>query len=153
MKYRLKDRELQEKLDAISGGDFSEKLNTEAQKMFSPVLARETFRVYFGDFDALVNRFSVLFELDEVEEIPGYDPHKWNIWPDVEPPEGVLMRAEIFFDRDDSVLRVMPARYCKKTSAEWDGSAWISFGEVLDEDEIEKIRFRPWDDPDEEAVG
>ena len=139
VKYRLKDRKLQEKLDAISGGDFSEKLNTEAQKRFSPVLAREVFTVYFGDFDALANRFSVLFELNEVEEVPEYDPRRWNEWPDVEPPEGVDMRVEVL-SKDGKVIF--------KGASVFITDAWNIGGHRYDDG---RVRFRPWDDPDEEG--
>ena len=141
MKYRLKDRELQRKLDALSGGDFSEKLNTEARKRFSPVLAREVFSVYFGDFDALANRFSAIFELDEIEEAPEYDPNRWNEWPDVEPPEYVLMQVE-FKEKGKETLY----RSCWK----WSGFEWI-WGDgrptsSVRTDRLREIRFCPWGD-------
>ena len=138
-KYRLKDRALQKQLDAISGGDFSEKLNTEALKRFSPVLAREVFTVYFGDFDALANRFSVIFELDEIEEVPEYDPHKWNPYPEVTPPECVPMRVE--YRRPDETI----GRCCSFfREGVWEDS------EDQDLEIINVQRFRPWEAPDEE---
>lgn len=143
MKYRLKDRALQKQLDAISNGDFSEKLNTEAQKMFSPVLAREVFRVYFGYFDALANRFSVLFELDEIEEAPEYDPTRWNLWPNVEPPEDVGMQIEIV-QLDPSGKPLKLPRFCGYST--FRNNYWYNIGHV-DNDEI--VRFRPWDRPEE----
>lgn len=150
MKYRLKDQELQRKLDAISGGDFSEKLNTEALKRFSPVLARDVFTVYFGDFDALANRFSVLFELNEVEEVPEYDPRRWNEWPDVEPPRHKLLRTEVLtkrIDWDTPEPRGGQSRF--KGSGIFDGNEWY-FYDATTRKEGETVRFRPWVDPDEE---
>lgn len=148
-RYRLKDRALQKQLDSISNGAFSEKLNTEAQKMFSPVLAREVFRVYFGDFDALANRFSVLFELDEIEETPEYDPTRWNVYPDVEPPSDVLLRIECYYEDDEPDENGQPnIRYrgCLKYSKDY------GFGLMLNQSEKpQRIRFRPWIGPEEEG--
>ena len=98
MKYRLKNKELQKQLDEISNGDFSQKLETEARRRFVGLLNREIVSVYYGDFDALANRFSAIFEIDEVEEIPEYNPGKWNEWPDVTPPVEVPMRCEIWIE-------------------------------------------------------
>lgn len=92
MKFRLKDKELQKKLDELSNGDFSKKLETEAQRKFVGVLNREIVSVYYGDFDALANRFSAIFEVDEVEWIQEYNPRAWNEWPNVEPPKNTPMR-------------------------------------------------------------
>lgn len=95
MKYRLKDRELQEKLDAISGGDFSKKLQ-------DPAKSEEGFAVAYGDFPEINGlRHLSIFLADEIEEVPEYDPNAWNEWPDVTPPEKVLLRAEILTERYD----------------------------------------------------
>ena len=138
MRYRLKNRALKEKLDAISGNDFSKMLNTEAQRTFVGVLGREIVRVYFGDFDALTNRFSVIFELDELEEVPEYDPHKWNPYPEVTPPKEQDMRVEV-------------GEGCGYM-AWWDGFNWRTGNHHYEKANfLENVkRFRPWEDPDEE---
>ena len=140
MRYRLKNRALKEKLDAISGNDFSKMLNTEAQRTFVGVLGREIVRVYFGDFDALTNRFSVIFELDELEEVPEYDPHKWNPYPEVTPPKEQDMRVEV-------------GEGCGYM-AWWDGFNWRTGNHHYEKANfLENVkRFRPWDGPDEEVA-
>lgn len=87
-KFRLKDRELQQKLDEISGG--------------------------------------------EVEDVSEYDPKRWNLFPDVTPPVGVLMRIE---EDDDT--------HCCGC---FDGERWRIDGR----DELGCVRrFRPWVGPEE----
>ena len=101
MTWRLKNKELQKKLDELSDGDFSEALaEGRFQSVSSPVDPNIKWRVYFGDVpDFLSNRFSVCFTNDEVEEVPEYKADGWNHWPETEPEECVLM--EIREDGDD----------------------------------------------------
>ena len=150
MTYRLKDEQLQRKLDELSNGDFSKKLENEAQRKFVGVLNREVIYLYYGDFDALANRFSALFELDEVEEIPEYNPCKWNEWPAVEPPKGAPMRLEARYRGTSDGRYYVTVRQC----AWFDGIGnWISSDGDNIEDRLLKnkeVRFRPWVDPDEE---
>lgn len=136
MKYRLKDQEFQKRLDELTNGDFTKKLESEARKKFVDILNQDVVQVYFGDFDIFANRFSVVFRLDEVEEIPEYDPNCWNPFPKVTPPEGVWMRVE--------------------TDMGFGFKARFQFGDWLDNrnyivgppDGIDGtvVRFRPWDD-------
>lgn len=137
MKYRLKDKALQAKLDALSGGDFSLKL----QEQVSPYKLTLNFvDVGFSREKGKNTRwFTAMFRSDEIEEAPQYDPSKWNEWPDVEPPQGFLMRAEIWTDEPF-------ARYrgCAVFDGGWDfyGKAHVA--------KNEHVRFRPWGAPDKE---
>lgn len=155
MRCRLKNRAMQEKLDAISGNDFSKQLSTEAQRKFVGVLGREIVQVYFGDFDAFTNRFSAVFELDEIEEVREYDPNKWNLWPDVEPPKGVPLRIEVREpDKDLHTPEPRFGKIRKKACACFDGSDWHfwpgePFGTYIDIEKGEVVRFRPWVSPEE----
>lgn len=101
MKYRLKDKELQRKLDDISGGDFSKALSSDRlESVCSPLDPLIEWRVCFGESpDFLANRFSAIFLHDEIEETPEYNAGGWNHWPETEPEECVLM--EIKLDGDD----------------------------------------------------
>lgn len=156
MKFRLRNTELQKKLDELSNGDFSKKLETEAQRKFVGVLNREVIYLYYGDFDALANRFSALFELDEVEEIPEYTPRGWNEWPDVTPPVDVSMRCEIWIEETPEG-GIFKGITFLKTCLKWDGSTWrhyrdgVSSRDEVFEGEIKRLRFRPWVDRDEEG--
>lgn len=138
MKYRLKDRELQENLDAISGGDFSKRLQ-------DPAKSEKGFAVAYGDFPEINGlRHLSLFLADEIEEAPEYDPTRWNVWPNVEPPEDVGMQIEIV-QLDPSGKPLKLPRFCGHST--FRNNYWYNIGHV-DNDEI--VRFRPWDDPDEE---
>ena len=138
MKYRLKDRELQKKLDELSDGDFSARLHKERE------LIKDSFKkeprlhvLWFGEG----SQFSAALYADMLEEVREYDPTKWNNYPEVEPPEGVWMRVEW---RDGVVKHLAVARY-----EAWGGGkqfVWVSDKRIIREVD----RFRPRDDPDGE---
>ena len=144
MRYRLKDHELQRKLDEISDGSFSSRLADVSGAI--PNLFREsiTTRIYFGD----KYQFSLQATQDMLEEVREYDPRAWNDYSKVNPPEGVLMRVEChdgskacaqlrFFEREG---------FCRPEGlwCDIDGTPWP----IADSDAV--VRFRPWDDPDGE---
>ena len=144
MRYRLKDHELQRKLDEISDGSISSRLADVSGAI--PNLFREsiTTRIYFGD----KYQFSLQTTQDMLEEVREYDPRAWNDYSKVNPPEGVLMRVEChdgskacaqlrFFEREG---------FCRPEGlwCDIDGTPWP----IADSDAV--VRFRPWDDPDGE---
>lgn len=102
MKYRLKDRELQEKLDEISDGDFSKRLEEVDPNINAPrseggiyvSFGKIQFGAGFSDGQGHFRQYqiAILFKYLILEKT--YDPHSWNEWPAVTPPEGVLMRIE-----------------------------------------------------------
>lgn len=65
MTWKLKDRELQKKLDEISDGDFSERLQEGVSKI-APVVV-----FCFGEspFPESKHRFMVSFRHDEIEKV------------------------------------------------------------------------------------
>lgn len=141
MKYRLKDKELQRKLDEISDGSFSSRLADVSGAI--PNLFREsiTTRIYFGD----KYQFSLQVTQDMLEEVREYDPHKWNEYPEVTPPEGVWMRCENVYGSEPERLERFAARYTSQyEDGEW-VDAWFSNGLRRD-----VTSFRPWDEEDEE---
>lgn len=81
--YRLRDRELQQKLDEISGGCFTESL--ESIKKPSCIV----FQARNGG-----PAMSVNLTKQDIEQFLEYNPNDWNVFPDVTPPDGVLMRVE-----------------------------------------------------------
>ena len=139
MKYRLKDRELQEKLDAISGGDFSKRLQ-------DPAKSEKGFAVAYGDFPEINGlRHLSLFLADEIEEVPEYDPNAWNEWPLVTPPEKVLLRAEILTERyDQNGPEPKGGRPRYRGCAKFDGHYW-DFRDMAHLSAGETVRFRPWE--------
>lgn len=139
-KYRLKDRELQEKLDAISGGDFSKRLQ-------DPAKSEKGFAVAYGDFPEINGlRHLSLFLADEIEEVPEYDPNAWNEWPDVEPPEKTLLRIEIITERiGKGTPEPSGGKVRCRGCATYSHGFWM-LGEKITVKPRETVRFRPWDD-------
>lgn len=131
MKYRLKDRELQQALDKQTNGAFSELL------------------VDVESLEIEVNGKTIALELEPFHE---YDPYAWNEWPDVEPPKDARMRIEV--KEPDKNLDTPEPRFGKvreRCCAKFDGQYWIrSNGLIVLLHGGETVRFRPWDDPDEE---
>ena len=130
MKYRLKDRELQAKLDEISGGDFSELLGGVEDTGFSAL--RIPLCGFIEDAGQTIPRVGVYVRRQDVEEIPEYDPHSWNELSDVRPTELGVYRVEVFANADESE----PTRL----AGYWDGKRFLI------PQEGGRTRFRPWED-------
>lgn len=79
---------------------------------------------------------------EKLEEVREYDPHKWNEYPEVTPPEGVLMRVEC---RDGR-------KACAKYRLFIEGGSWCDVnGGAWPEAYSQSVaRFRPWGDPEDE---
>lgn len=144
MKYRLKDRELQKKLDEISKGDLSDALEVCSAAVASALKRGKPTTIWFG----VQPQLSLEITSDMLEEVREYDPRAWNDYSKVNPPEGVLMCVEChdgskacaqlrFFEREG---------FCRPEGlwCDIDGTPWP----IADSDAV--VRFRPWDDPDGE---
>ena len=121
--YRLRDRKLQQKLDELS--HFSEMLKTMGRFL----VKKQATNVQLGE-----SRFTVTLFREDIEIAPEYDPNDWNAYPDVTPPEGVLMLVECI-DEDDKTF---------KTCAEYVGDGygayyWRNEYEI----DVPVKRFRP----------
>lgn len=125
MKYRLKNCELQRKLDELTNGEFSASLKGNIEPI-------DYYRRFNVDGIGVI---SVMLNSSCLEERFEYDPRSWNPFPEVTPPEGVLMRVEFIWN-DGS-----PGRCCGKL---WNG-VWVSSDDLNLEIECVK-RFRPWED-------
>lgn len=130
MRFRLKDRELQKKLDEISNGGLSRMLGR---------LPYYTIQSSEPDFLHFSKNPHLMLEVtsDMLESLREYNPHGWNSFPEVEPPEGVLMRVE-----------------CNqmKTCLVFENGKWrYPSGESFENYEFAfpVKRFRPWDEDDE----
>lgn len=125
MKYRLKNCELQRKLDDLTNGEFSASLKGNIEPT-------DYYRRFNVDGIGVI---SVMLNSSCLEERFDYDPRSWNPFPEVTPPEGVLMRVEFVWN-DGS-----PGRCCGKL---WNG-VWVNSDDLNLEIECVK-RFRPWED-------
>lgn len=130
MRFRLKDRELPKKLDEISTGGLSRMLGR---------LPYYTTQSSEPDFLHFSKNPHLMLEVtsDMLESLREYNPHGWNSFPEVEPPEGVLMRVE-----------------CNqmKTCLVFENGKWrYPSGESFENYEFAfpVKRFRPWDEDDE----
>ena len=136
MKYRLKDRELQKKLDEISKGDFSDALEVCSAAVASALKRGKPTTIWFG----VQPQLSLEIASDMLEEVREYYPHGWNDFPEVEPPEGVLMRVEC---RDGR-------KACAKYRLFIEGGSWCDVnGGAWPEAYSQSVaRFRSWDEED-----
>lgn len=143
MRFRLKDRELQKKLDEISKGDLSDALEVCSAAVASALKRGKPTTIWFG----VQPQLSLKITSDMLEEVREYDPRAWNDYSKVNPPEGVLMRVEChdgskacaqlrFFEREG---------FCRPEGlwCDIDGTPWP----IADSDAV--VRFRPWDEDDE----
>lgn len=159
MTVRLKDSELQKKLDEISGGDFSKALMSENISNYGD---SDVIDIYYGDqycypgsFTKKFSRHHIRLFKSEIEQVNNYDPTKWNLWPEVTPPYNVLMRAEV---HGEGNKRWTCGVYIQAKEGYRDYWAHV-FGGQEDDDIDDQwdpgvtIRFRPWDDDDGTSGG
>lgn len=151
MTWHLKDRELEEKIIAIDP-EFLKRLHINQEILFSPLpstspsLSLSQLREILKaapkyEFELRTKKGilgKLVFDEFELEDIPEYNPHEWNNYPEVTPPEGVPMRVEskkfqnskIVFTRECAIFR----------NGEWTHPE-IGYPMVR-----KSCRFRPWED-------
>lgn len=136
-KYLLKDADLQHHLDAISGGEFSEALKSGNVEFDEDGFATVRFgsSKHENNKTLVMEKFSVFLHKDEVSF--QYDPDAWNSFPEVTPPEGVLMRVETKTGRN----------FCGYYHIYEEGGCWCYNDGILCPKAISEsvTRFRPWE--------
>ena len=139
--YRLKDKERQAALEKALPG-----FSARFQKACSDQLRTSSAIYVTGDEHV----WAVLIPADEIEKVQEYDPKKWNKWPDVAPPENVIMRVMQYRYDKQGVYGCSVWKRCDDNIH--DGAWWaVTAGEA---DEIEpdmfepgfSLLYRPWDD-------
>ena len=139
MTLHLKDKELEEKLNELSDGEFLKNLQEQEDGHFISRFGPKFTTVKFSKPTKVeeIPRFSVLFWGGEVEYIPEYNPDDWNDYPDVTPPEGVVMRIEL---KDGSKF----GAYFRHFE---DGDCWCHpDGKLMPKVYSDNVaRFRPWE--------
>lgn len=133
MKYRLKDRELQRKLDALSNGDFSRQLASNKKRIFAELNFLKQMILWFRKSEGPLH--ALMITPDMVEKVREYDPHNWNEYPEVTPPEGVWMRCETDVNAIEHKIRHI---------AKFDGREWRDYLSK----QVVVHRFRSWDEED-----
>lgn len=147
MKYRIKDHELQRKLDEATDGEFSRRLQNDREHMDGMILigCMGMIEDRRRHNHTKLQRMTLCFATDEIEEVQEYDPHAWNKYPEVEPPKDVWMRCENVYGSEPERLERFAARYTSQyEDGEW-VDAWFSNGLRRD-----VTSFRPWDEEDDE---
>lgn len=144
MKFRLKNREFQAQLDRLSRGDFSRRLDEwngdRSQELVNFSFGEETGNELFP------RTFETAIRTADIEEVPDYDPSRWNEWPNVTPPAHVLMRVEILTERfDQNTPEPRGGRPRFRGCAKFDGHYW-DFRDMAHLSSGETVRFRPWED-------
>ena len=130
MTWHLKDRELEKRLnDLLGANEFTEALNQAS----SLIGIKSTITVKFGpNTGHIKGSFRCYFEVDELINI-GYDPHTWNEYPEVTPPEGVPMRVETNMGFG--------------FKARFEHGDWLdNRNDVVGFDDGNVIRYRPWNE-------
>lgn len=124
MTLRLKDREQQACLDKMTRSMFAE--------------ARNAFMEDAEQIKFDINDKAILtIKRDEVENVGEYDPDFWNVYPEVKPPEGVLMRVETGGGR----------KFCGYYHFFAEGGCWCYEDGTVCPEAISKSvkRYRPWE--------
>lgn len=125
-KYALKDKERQKALEAALPG-FANEFQSACKEFFSKNNGIEI------NFVSSKN-WCVCFERGEIEEIPTtYNPKEWNSFPEVMPPEGVIMCVEAQNDRG-----------LWRCSAIFDQGCWM-FYKGMNIRSRDVKRFRAWE--------
>lgn len=136
IRYKLKDRELQAAYEKCLK-DFDHHLQIACEGFDD-----EEETVVLHHLCKMTDKPLIAWELTiskkEIEPVEVYDPKKWNSYPEVTPPEGVLMRIE--------------GQYAKRPELEYYGAlmylegAWHFSDTVEIVDNVIVERFRPWND-------
>lgn len=132
MTWHLKDCELEEKLIEIFP-NFVQILNEEKKKI-SCFEVEVTIPLKNDDFSF----GGIWFPLSQLKENEEYNPDDWNRFPQVTPPNNVLMRLEVF--------RVTP--HSQKTyhnAAIFSGGRWRYGKNYIEIKDGDDVRFRPWE--------
>lgn len=140
IRYELKDKSRQEALEKALPG-FKEECRRMCEGLDGHLDEGTPVMFSTVNFDAASwtrNEWSLVIPADNLEVIEEYDPNKWNNYPEVTPPEGVLMRIE--------------GQYAKRPELEYYGAlmylegAWHFADTVEIADNVIVERFRPWDE-------
>lgn len=140
IKYRLKDDELQKKLDEITDGDFSKQL---ASAKATTINRGEQFFIDAGAFAGWKHgRIRLFLSNKEIEEFEEYNPDDWNNFPAVTPPENIKMRVEVIFSNPQPG-ELMAYSGC----AIFNGSYFVDSNtqKGIRVNDLDDVRFRPWE--------
>ena len=142
-RYELKDKERQAALEKAL--PVFKKMLQHACENHRPEYFDEhkSVAVFYSTVDGTWGSGEWMIELptDDIEVIKEYDPNKWNSYPEVTPPEGVLMQIEGHDDDGDAF----------HFSGYFKNRMWVDeYGYALATNIYTVERFRPWDKEENE---
>lgn len=139
MTWHLKDRELEVALNKKSHPNhtFTDRLNEVMAKIpkkdFPDVVGCVVKFQRIGTGGVIHENNVLEFSIEEIENVREYDPRNWNEYPNVIPPEGILMRIETDKFRDCAIFK--------------NGHWFSDYGvETSIKITCPVRRFRPWSD-------
>lgn len=132
MKYNLKNKELEDFLNKFVN-DFDKSFQNDCREQYDDDCSIVMVYLNHSPIE------SIGIKKSDIREYSEYDPNTWNEYPEVTPPEGVLMRVEAGATGDRRSIKscavFVDGDWCEPNSKR-DPSlikAWIT-------------RFRPWED-------
>lgn len=134
MRYRLKDRNRQREI-RFAYLNFDYLLQKICEREFHNAEDAIEF-VASNEWTGIKTTFQIA--KTAIEEIPEFNPHSWNDWPDIQPPSLKLMRVE-YRDKYGSLRRT-----CAQFSDVCSPPGWIDFNG--NDIEATELKFRPWED-------
>lgn len=136
-RYELKDKERQAALEKIFPG-FGEDLQAACEDEYGD--STRYVEMQLSDCNGIFFNDETVINKDAITTKEVYDPHAWNDYPNVTPPEGVLMRIEGRDDDDDAF----------HFSGYFKNRMWVDeYGYALATNIYTVERFRPWDEEKE----
>ena len=140
IRYELKDKERQATLEKALPG-FAMRLHEcyaaqRSDEFRFIVVDRREGRPGINDDGDRPAYWKIDICKDDIEAVEQYDPKKWNEYPEVTPPKGILMRCEGQY-RYGGIF---------KGAAAWDNGVWLPLEPMTEPEDIMIERFRPWDE-------
>ena len=136
IRYTLEDKGRQEGLEKAFPG-FGEDLQTAGEREFDD--RYDYVEVLLSDCGGVLGDYTLPIAKTAIRTEEVYDPHAWNNYPEVTPPEKVWMRIEML--SQDGGIKTRDVAFYK-------AGRWCKFpldnGEVI----LGRLRFRPWDEED-----
>ncbi len=133
-RYELKDKERQAAFEKVFPG-FGRLLNEACMQAPDGEVAVLSGHGAAGQ--DLPPYYQMSFPRSTIEFVTVYDPKGWNNYPEVKPPEGVLMQVEGRFSRDGRV-------FCN--AMHFHKGHWCAQYEYIGACLFRVERFRPWDE-------
>lgn len=140
-KYRLKDRELQKKLEALDP-EFGETFSFKAKLAFTDPENKDHLFDVIVNFGAiaqntLCSQFRFVCSSRDIESYEVYDPNNWNNFPEITPPYDIPMRIEL-----DTGIGYKSWFHEFPEGGSWCYGNGTAMAKVITDS---VVRFRPWE--------